>query len=55
MTDASAAANTTGHEPHDAGAPEIPGAGVPAEPYNATITDWVDLNKELSIFRVKPD
>ena len=25
------------------------------EPYNATITEWIDLNDELAIFRVKPD
>ncbi|MEX2673608.1 MAG: ferredoxin--NADP reductase [Phycisphaeraceae bacterium] len=27
----------------------------PDEPYNATVTDWVDLSDELAIFRVKPD
>ena len=45
MTDASTAA---GHDSHEH-------ADHSGEPYNATITDWIDLNRELAIFRVKPD
>lgn len=38
-----------------AAAASRPASKTPVEPYNATITEWIDLNDELAIFRVKPD
>lgn len=44
MTEAAANPDTGPVTRHDAGSP-----------FNATVTEWVDLNKELAVFRVKPD